>query len=794
MQRKTRIPFLILTLFAAFSTSALVLPKVDFVTPTIVRVRWNDGLPLRENETGCCSYNLSRVNVSERNQGTFRILASDSLEVWLDGKSGSVKFVDPVTMSVILTEKGRERTETVRERIQYDEASARVVKTANGDITVKDEVRRDTIGKMTSFRSEFLSPSEKALYGLGQHMEGDMNLLDKTVYLTQHNLKIAIPILLSPRGYGLFFDAGCAMKFSPISKGFRFDLDAAHTLDYYFIKGNTMADVVGGYRYLTGAVELLPRYAFGYIQSKERYSSSSEILSTLGEYRRRHIPIDVIVQDWNYWPSGWGGMQMDRRYYPSPRALADSVHAMNAKIMISIWPNPQWCEQANDFKSRGYMLPHDVYDVFNPDARSLYWKYADREFFSAGFDAWWCDSSEPLDGDWNQLPSPNADGSAYSWRNHERRWKLNKEILSEALGAERSNLYSLYHSRGIYENQRATDSLKRVLTLTRSAYPGQQRYATVVWNGDTPASWESFRRQIPSGLNYMSTGNPYWTTDIGAFFVRKGDSQWFRAGEFKGGKDDTAYSEFYTRMFQWATFLPILRSHGSDTPREIWHFGEPGTPFYDAVLSMIHTRYKLLPYIYSNAAKQSVSGYSMVRLLAFDYPYDKNVYDISDQYMFGDIMVCPVTRPLSETSKRRIYLPAGTDWIEWQSGKKVRGGRSIETEVTIETIPLYIRAGSIIVSSEIVEYADAQTDKPLTVAIYPGRDAIFTLYSDAGDGYEYKKGQFDTIDLLWNEQKKELSIVPKNICMVKNKEFTIILGNDVRNIHYEGKPITVSFR
>ena len=346
-----------------------------------------------------------------------------------------------------------------------------------------------------------------------------------------------------------------------------------------------MDDVIAGYRYLTGSVSLMPRYLFGYTQSKERYVSSDDIISTLREYRRRHVPIDMIVQDWNYWPEGWGYMKMNPKYYPSPKALADSVHALNAKIMVSIWPNPQYCPQERDFRRKGFMLEHSVYDVFNPEARKYYWKYAYDEFFSRGFDAWWCDSSEPLDGDWNKLPEPIG-GKAYGWDDHERRWQLNKAVLSDALGAERSSLYSLYHSRGIYENQRLCDTVKRVVNLTRSTFLGQQRYGTVVWNGDTHASWKSFRQQIPSGLNYMATGNPYWTVDIGSFFT-KSDPRWFYKGEFPDGVKNDEYKEYYTRMFQWATFLPMLRSHGSDTPREIWRFGEPGTPFYDAILRMI---------------------------------------------------------------------------------------------------------------------------------------------------------------------------------------------------------------
>ncbi|MDE6693494.1 MAG: alpha-glucosidase, partial [Muribaculaceae bacterium] len=445
---------------------------------------------------------------------------SSDMAVEMDNRTGALKFIDRKTGKTILQENAKrpfEAEPVVQERIIYDDNSAHMEETANGKVTVKDIIRRDTIGTSTRYKANFVTDGEKALYGLGSQMEDYMNLKGKTVYLTQHNLKIQIPVLWSTNGYGLLFDAGCAMKYYPDEQAtdagvnsYTMQLEAANELDYYVIMGDP-EDVVKGYRELTGQVSLPPKYLFGYIQSKERYVSSDDILRTLGEYRRRKVPIDMIVQDWNYWPEGWGYMKMNPEYYPDPKALADSVHAMNAKLMVSIWPNPQYCPEEKDFRERGYMLEHSVYDAFSPEARKHYWKYANDEFFSRGFDAWWCDSSEPLDGDWNQLPEPE-NGEEYTWDSQERRWRLNKDILSDAMGAERSSLYSLYHSKGIYENQRdsykeedkGTEREKRVVNLTRSSYAGQQKYGTVVWNGDTYASWDSFKKQIPSGLNYMA--------------------------------------------------------------------------------------------------------------------------------------------------------------------------------------------------------------------------------------------------------------------------------------------------
>ncbi len=769
---------------------------VTFVTPSIVRVRWvADSVATVDNATGVCVYPESNVKVRHRETEEFREYVSHDLVVRVGRKDAAVSFLDRKTGRILLSENSdvpHEAEPVVQERIVYDDGSARMVETANGKVTVKDILRRDTIGVSTRYKVHF-SCGDEFLYGLGCQMEDYLDLKGKTVWLTQHNLKAMVPVLLSTGGYGLLFDAGSAMKFSsegdaPSGGGFTMQIEAAKVLDYYFIKGERLDDVVAGYRYLTGPVSMMPRYVFGYTQSKERYVSSADILGTLREYRRRRVPIDMIVQDWNYWPEGWGYMKMDSVHYPDPKALADSVHAMNAKLMISIWPNPQYCPQERDFRRRGFMLEHSVYDVFNPDARRLYWNYADTEFFSKGFDAWWCDSSEPLDGDWNSMPAPE-DGRPYGRDSHERRWRLNKDVLSDALGAERSSLYSLYHSMGIYENQRLATDSKRVVNLTRSSYAGQQRYGTIVWNGDTHASWASFRQQIPAGLNYMATGNPYWTVDVGSFFTRDDGRRWFYAGEFQDGVNDEAYREYYVRMFQWATFLPMLRSHGSDTPREIWRFGEPGTPYYDAILSIIKLRYSLIPYIYTMAAMQWQGDYTMARLLAFDYPEDRTVADMKDEYMFGDFLVCPVTRPVSETDVRRVYLPAGDRWTDYHTGRTYDGGRWLDMTVDIGSMPLFVRSGSIIATAEPCEHTGAQVGKPVTLEVFPCKDANSMLYEDEGDGYDYERGAYSVIPLKWDDGRQVLTIGKRKGAfpgMQETRTFIVKTPAGVRRVEYDG--------
>ncbi len=780
-------------------------PIIDFVTPSIVRVRWTPDGTVTDNATGVCIYPQTSVNVKESKSGSMTIYRSDSLEVTVDGKGGVI-FTDPIAKRILLKESvsvPRKFEKVAQEKIIYDDASAHMEETANGKVTVKDILKRDTIGMRQRFAITFDMSANEAIYGLGQQMEDYVNLLGKTLYLTQHNLKIFIPMMVSTAGYGLLFDAGCSMKFDSKDKGqgmkigetssgfeTTLEMEAANTVDYYFIKGAMPENVVEGYRYLTGNVAMMPRYMFGYVQSKERYVSSDDIINTLKEYRRRHVPIDVIVQDWNYWPQGWGYMKMNREFYPDPKALADSVHAQNAKLMVSIWANPQYCPEEEDFRSKGLMLEHSVYDAFSPEGRDLYWKYANDEFFSNGFDCWWCDSSEPLDGDWNQTPEPE-NGRPYSWNDHERRWQLNDAILSEALGADRACLYSLNHAKGIYEHQRAETDRKRVVNLTRSSFAGQQRYATASWNGDTYASWDSFKKQIPGSINYFATGSPYWTTDIGCFFV-KTSSRWFWKGEFPEGVKDDAYKEFYTRMFQWGTFLPILRSHGTETPREIWNFGEAGTPYYDAILDMINLRYSMLPYIYSMADAQTRSGFSMARPLAFDFPQDRAVYDIKDQYMFGNIMVSPVTDP--GVDSRNVYLPAGSDWYDFWTGKKFVGGEKISADAPLNRLPLFVKAGSIIPTTETVEFSGESVGKPLTIDIYPGNDAKFTLYDDDGETYDFEKGEFSRINMTWNDAKNELTIseiegtYPE---APKSRKMTIRKDGKSKDITYKGKQIKV---
>lgn len=392
--------------------------RVEFVSPDIVRVRYTREADFLGNGTIVCverTENKVPFQVVSRQGGLS--LQSDSLEVRVDLNTCALTYKDARTGKVLLSERQdmpREAEKTYMENVVYDPDSRRIEKTADGEKEVMDVLRRDTVGWTWKFRNHFRWSEGEALYGLGCHMEDFLDLRGKTMYLCQHNLKEMVPVLNSTAGYGLLFDAGCGMKFQDGPEGGFMELEAAKEVDYYFMKGCTMDQVVARYRKLTGQSPMMPRYIFGYIQSKERYTHSKELVDVVQEYRRRQVPLDVIVQDWNYWPGGqWGYMKMNRENYPDPRALADSIHAWDAKLMVSIWPNPTNCPQTKDFERRGFMLPRSVYDAFNPLARARYWEYADGEFFGNGFDAWWCDCTEPLDADWR----PMSEG--YGWDSHE---------------------------------------------------------------------------------------------------------------------------------------------------------------------------------------------------------------------------------------------------------------------------------------------------------------------------------------------------------------------------------------
>jgi len=787
--------------------------RVDMVRPDIVRVRHSaQGRIIDENLTNVCiDHKPVKFSVEGRQTGNLYILTSDSLRVEINMQNGAVAYFEKDSKKLIAREnpsKPHQFEKIVTENVTYDESSRRTVHTADGDKEVRDVLKRDTVGVTWKYRLNWQYSQNEAIYGLGSHIENVMNLRGSKIYLTQHNLKAMVPVLNSTAGYGLLFNAGSEMIYDDET----IEIGAAQQLDYFFMKGKTMDKTVACYRWLTGESPMMPRYLFGYTQSKERYVSSQDLISTLTRFRTDHIPVDMIVQDWNYWENGsWGHMKMNTRDFPDKKLLTKTIHDMNAKLMISIWPTFSNSPQADDFISRGLMLNGtNAYDAFSTMGRDLYWEYANNEFFSNDFDAWWCDSSEPLDADWSNM------GKDYDKDSHEKRFELSSKKLGDALGHERSQLYSLYHSMGIYEHQREVSDRKRVVNLTRSSYAGQQRYATITWNGDTYADWGAFQQMIPAGLNFMATGCPYWSVDIGAFFVKKGWA-WFYDGKFPKGVEDLGYRELYTRMLQYATFLPVMRSHGSDTPREPWRFGNPGEPFYDSILKFIHLRYSLLPYTYSLSSKVSNEGYTITRALAFDFASDINVHDIRDEFMFGNsLLVAPVTTPMYYTHdsqpvtgvrySRNVYLPSfkasvgntkvDGAWYDFWTNEKLESGVSLSADAQIDKMPLFVRAGSIVpLCADAIEYSSQLDAATIELRIYPGADADFTIYEDSGDSYDYEKGKSSTIALKWNEKTKTLTMAARKgqYTPTPSRQFVIkLIGNNkTKNVTYTGKATTV---
>jgi alpha-D-xyloside xylohydrolase len=650
---------------------------------------------------------------------------------------------------------------------------------------------------------EFEWAEGEALYGLGSHEEGMFNLRGQHQFLYQQNMKAVVPVLVSTRGYGIFLDSCSLMTFHDDAFGSYLWSDVDDELDYYFVYGPEFDEIVHQLRGLTGRAPMLPKWTFGYIQSKERYVSQDELLHIVSEYRRRRLPLDCIVLDWQSWTGKlWGQKTFDPVRFPNPCQMTADLHAQHAHMMISVWPimrpgGSDWQEM----RDNGWMLGNQAtYDAFNPAARAAYWRQANTGLFSRGVDAWWCDCTEPFEADWKGPVKPEP----------EERLRINSGEGKRYLDPELINAYSLLHSQGIYEGQRSVTGEKRVVNLTRSAYIGQQRYATITWSGDVVASWEVLRRQVADGLNFCTTGMPYWTMDIGGFFVRRKPEMWFWSGDYDEGVADLGYRELFVRWFQYGAFLPMFRAHGTDTPREIWRFGEPGEPMYDALVRFLELRYRLLPYIYSMAGWTTQHDYTMLRGLPFDFRGDPGVYNVKDQYMFGPaLLVCPVTQPmyyavgsqpLEDISRTRpVYLPAGADWYDFWSGQKLAGGQTLIAEAPIERIPLYVRAGSILPMGPVRQYVDDLPDAPVELHIYPGSDAAFQLYEDEGDRYNYETGAFATIQLRWQDASRQLVIeerVGTYPGMQTQREFKLVVHDpdwrqQERNVFYEGQQILI---
>ena len=642
-------------------------------------------------------------------------------------------------------------------------------------------------------KQSFLYSAGEMLYGLGSFQNADVALNGKRIALLQKNRDDVVPVIISINHYGLLWDNYSYSEFNDTRGSYYLWSEVADQINYFFIYGANIDSIISSYRQLTGKAPMYPKWVFGYIQSKQKYNTQEEIVSVVKGFRDRKFPLDVIVQDWQYWPKDqWGQKSFNRNNYPNPAQMVNDIHNMNAKIIISIWPNmtkgtPDQLELA---KIKGLLKDNEHLNVFMPEARQRYWQQVNDNFLSNGIDGWWADCSEGYDSDWTSPFFKMSDMKSI---------EVNTNTLKDMMGSGRYiNTYALMHTKGLYEGQRSTPSQKRVYILTRSSFAGMQKYGASYWTGDVSANWEEFRMQIPAGLNFCMTGIPYWTTDIAGYFIKHEPGWWFSNGAFEKGQEDEGFKELYTRWFQFAAFCPLFRAHGADFPREPWAFGSPDSKTYQTLLKFTNLRYRLMPYIYSLAWKVTSENYTIMRALPFDFMNNSVTYNINNQYMFGpSFMVSPVVEPLyylptnvkkhSSSYTRDVYLPKGVIWFDFWTGKQFDGGQQIKSDARYETMPLYVKAGSIIPFGPLIQYSTEKND-PIELRIYPGADGIFTLYEDENDNYNYERGVYSLVKFDWNDTKKTLTISDRRGTfpgMLKERVFTIVLVDTTKGTGYE---------
>lgn len=871
-----------------------LLVRVQFYNHNIVRIiKWIEKGSPEKNSLSVIMNEFPEINIKLLTNEQGLSISSELLNLFIDSKSGSITFKDK-NSKTLLTE-----FKTVPfVSVEYF-----------GD-------------KGFTVQQKFKLSADEGIYGLGQHQSGYFNYRGKKVLLSQSNTEASSSFLTSTNNYGILWDNYSKTVFEDNENGASLWSEVADNIDYYFVNGDSFDEIIAGYRRLTGKAPMYGKHAYGYWQSKEHYDTQNELMTVAKKYRALKIPIDNMIQDWDYWngAQNWSGMFFDKTLFPAPKEMCDSLHDMNYRIIISIWPalGPNTEIYAEMKKNNFLYKPvgwagFKYYDAFNPDANILYWKYLKDGIYSKGLDGWWIDSTEP-----DVVNAMTKESSEYELK------KMGRNFLGS--WARYINAFSLVMTNDLYKFWREETSDRRAYILTRSTFTGQQRNATTTWSGDIGASWDIYRKQISAGTNHSMSGIPYWTFDIGAFVLGA------YGGVFMNGGKDPAYQELYTRMFQLGAFSPIFRSHGSETPREIWEMGEFVTP----LIKIGNLRYRLMPYIYSLAWKITNDDYTIMRGLPMDFPADKNTYNIDDQFMFGpSILVSPVTefmyhnpprqsiliegnhfknkkdnpgldakyyfdadrknlsresidekinlfwytgRPEyatdstfavtwegklipGETGKhqfhllsydpkrifingkqlkivyksveeylepidlevgkeydfklelenkstgaakmqlhwktpsifaeeqetvrkdklRKLYLPAGCNWYNFWTGEKIGGGEFLTTYAPIDIVPLFVREGSIIPMCPFLQYSTEKPADPIELRIYPGANGKFTLYEDENDNYNYEKGIYSTIDFIWDDINRILTVeehIGEFPGMLKERTLNIILVSD----------------
>jgi alpha-D-xyloside xylohydrolase len=662
----------------------------------------------------------------------------------------------------------------------------------------------DSVAGISTYRCEtqFLSPADEALYGLGCHPVDSlaMNYKGRNQDMAIKYMTGAIPVLLSTKGYGLLWDNYAASNFYGAEAGntkYKYVSESGTTVDYYFFYGPEFDQIIALYRDATGQAPMFPKWSFGLFQSQDRYKSQAEVLSVKNNYRKNNIPIDCIVQDWFYWePDVIGSHIMWPERYPDPKAMVDELHKANVHAMISIWPvfakgtkNYDAMAKAGNLTTILWdnAMTHTLdnyYDAHNPKAREMYWRQADDCLIAPyGWDAWWVDQCEPDNGDLLNL----------------RR----QSNFSIGRGIDYFNTYSLMHSTGLYSNWRNDVPGKRAFFLIRQAFAGQQRNSITLWSSDITCTWRAYKSQVPQAINSCASGIPYWTSDIGGYHLHWQAPDW----------SAPVNREMFTRWFQFGTFSPIFRIHGKGERALFSENWDANTK--TILLKYDNLRYRLMPYIYSLSWKVTSEAYTILRALAFDFRMDSAINNIPDQYMFGPaILVNPVTEQMyslntnvSAEKTRKVYLPKAANWFDFWTGKTLSGGQTINASAPLETIPLFIKAGSIVPMGPFLQYATEKLADSIELRVYPGADGQFTLYEDQNDNYNYEKGVHSIILIQWNESKKTLTIGKRAGTfpgMLKKRTFHIVWvreghgsGLDPEekpdmSISYDGKEVKVS--
>ena len=766
---------LFIALFAAITLPAENV-SVEFITPRIVHIV--KGKPTKSLVVTARKQDVPLV----KKAGS---ISSSELTVRIDAKTGCVTF---------LTGKGKV---LLREK--------------SHDISKVQQV--------------FTLDKGEAVYGLGTFQNGKMNRRGEHKRMEQSNLEDFQSVLQSIKGWGIYWENYSPTVFDDSESGMSFTSETGEGIDYYFMWGGSADGVIAAMRTRTGDVPMFPLWTYGFWQSKERYKSSRELLGIVDKYRSLQVPLDGIIQDWQYWGSNylWNAMDFLTEDFPDGRRMIDEVHRKNAHFMISIWASfGPMTQQFRELSAKGLLLPIEtwpqsgltfwpprmeypsgvkVYDAFSADARDIYWKYLKR-LYTYGTDAWWMDSTDPdfFNPRESDYDHPVTGGTWRSLR----------------------NAFPLATVRGVYEAQRKeAGNRKRVFIMTRSSFAGQQHYGSNMWSGDVASSWDMLRKQVPAGLSFSLTGNPNFNTDIGGFFC--GSYNTMGGGS---APRNPQYQELFVRWMQYGLFCPVFRSHGADAPREIWQFGKKGEPVYDAIEKQIRLRYTLIPYLYSTAWQVTSNNESYLRPLFSDFRNDAAVWDMTDEFMFGrSILAAPVLEAQytkeqiiredamtgwdkkevksgepqgdvdwSAAKSAKKYLPKGCEWYDFWTGTRYKGGQWLTLTTQLDRVPMFVRAGSIIPFAPEMQYVGEKDWSQLELRVYPGADASFTLYEDEGDGYNYEKGICSTIPMQWKETSRTLTIGERKgeyPGMIRERKFTVILPDGrSQTVSYSGQSVS----